>query len=320
MRSSLTFTYNSHKAQDGTGAQLQRIFGIYALSKLVRANYLHSTIENLMIHSLDPFQTEEELKVYLRRLDTAFNLPSSQNLPHKYAYTYEINRLGPVTLFRYLVLSVIRKGHILIKISNPFPVVDLQTNIYLHVQKHFLNRLALEANTSNLKRIVIHIRRGSNGSDLLPGEMAPRMLPNIYYLTLVNEILEKNCSIGEKMEVLIITDTPNEEITFKPIESQFDNWITEPRLKNGSVTIKGESFSEFQSDYISKLEISHGGDPILAIGQMKTADFLIMSRSALSYVGAILNAEGVIFYPPSYGPKPMPKWIKVRNWLKLEQP
>jgi hypothetical protein len=320
VRSSLTFTFNSHHAQDGTGAQLQRIFGIYALSKLVRANYLHSAIENLMIHSLDPFQTDEELKLYLRRLDSVFNLPSSQNMPNKFAYTYEINRLGLLTLFRYLILSVVRKGNILIKVSKPFPVVDLQTNSYLHVQKYFLDRLTLGGNASNLKRIVIHIRRGSNGADLLPGEMAPRMLPNIYYLTLMNEILEKNCSAGEKMELLIITDTPNEEITFKPIESQFENWITEPRLKNGSVTIKGESFSEFQSDYISKLEISHGGDPILAIGQMKAADFLIMSRSALSYVGAILNAEGVIFYPPSYGSKPMPNWIKVRNWLKLEQP
>jgi hypothetical protein len=320
VRSSLTFTYNSHDAQDGTGAQLQRIFGIYALSKLVRANYLHSAIENLMIHSLDPFQTEEELKLYLKRLETVFNLPSSQNMPHKFAYTYEINRLGLVTLFRYLILSVVRKGHILVKVSNPFPVVDLQTNSYLHVQKYFLDKLTLEGNGPKLKRIVIHIRRGSNGADLLPGEMAPRMLPNIYYLTLMNEILEKNCSAGEKMEVLIITDTPNEEITFKPIESQFENWITEPRLKNGSVTIRGESFSEFQSDRISKLEISHGGDPILAIGQMKEADFLIMSRSALSYVGAILNAEGEIFYPPSYGSKPMPNWVKVRNWLKLEQP
>ena len=316
MRSSLTFTYNSHHAQDGTGAQLQRIFGIYALSKLVRANYLHSPIENLMIHSLDPFQTEEDLKLYLKRLDKVFSLPSSQKLPNKFEYTYEVNRLSVATLFRYLILSIVRNGQILVKVSNPFPVVELQTSSYLHVQKHFLKMLSLETNTSKLKRIVIHIRRGSNGADLLPGENAPRMLPDIYYLTLMNEILAKNCNSDEKMDVLIITDTPSEEIDFKPIESQFENWITEPRLKNGSVTIEGGSFADFQSDYISKLEVSHGGDPILAIGQMKAADFLIMSRSALSYVGAILNADGVVFYPPSYGSKPMPKWVKVRNWLK----
>ena len=319
MRSSLTFTYDSLRGNDGTGAQLQRIFGIYAFTKLLGVKYLHSGIENLMIHSLDPFQNEEELKKYLKKVNETFNLPSSEGIPKKFDEKYHINRINLAVFGKYYFRSFLFRKNILVGVLNPYPLVELYPKSYLHVQKIFANNLKQNATFGELKNIVIHIRRGSNGADLLPGELAPRMLPNRYYVTLMKEILSKYGMAGEKMNLLIITDAPKEDITYRPIESQVGLWLTEPRLEMGSISIKGESFSDFESDSISKIEVIHGGDPLDAIEQMRAADFLIMSRSSFSYIGAILNEQGTIMYPPAFGHKAMPKWYKVKNWIKVHQ-
>jgi len=36
-----------------------------------------------------------------------------------------------------------------------------------------------------------------------------------------------------------------------------------------------------------------------------------MSRSSVSYVGALLNSEGKIYYPPDFWHNPLKKWVKI---------
>lgn len=69
-------TYND-EIDDGVGAQLQRIIGIYSLSVKYGIPYVHSGIKNLLITALDPYQTEEELNIFIQRINELFYLPSS---------------------------------------------------------------------------------------------------------------------------------------------------------------------------------------------------------------------------------------------------
>lgn len=312
MGSKLTLTYDSDSADDGTGAQLQRIFGIYAISKLLKIGYLHSGIHKLIIHSLDPFQSDAELYEYLKKVNSKFALPSNDSSQDEKSMTYMVDQLTISKLARFLIQSLLTNQKILLKIRNPYGVVEKFPRSYLHVQKYFSFQED-QRRASEKKRIVLHVRRGSNGADLLPGELSPRMLPNSYYLSTLDRIIRDYCHEGDTIELVIITDVPKEDSTYRPIQSQVGLWSNEPRLLEGTVTIKGESFSEFHYDFLTKFSVIHGGDPIAAIETMQLADFLVMSRSSFSYIGGVLNEFGKVFYPPLFWHNPLPTWIQMEE-------
>lgn len=312
MKYKLTLSYDSEAANDGTGAQLQRIFGIYGISKLTRMQYLHSGIRNLTVTPLDPFQSDSELSSYLEDINRVFALPSSRNTPLVFDGVYKIDELTCWKLARFAIQAFFGRKSILLQIKNPYRIIEKFPKAYRHVQHSFNFEQARNYHSRRIKTIVLHIRRGSNGSDILPGEVSPRMLPNSYYFTLVKEILENECKFGDSVELVIITDVPRENFVYRPIASQVELWSTEPRFRNGSITLQGEYFSDFNFDGLAKFSVIHGGDPLNALERMRTADFLVMSRSSFSYVGAILNKHGKVFYPPSFWHKSMPEWVKVK--------
>ncbi|TSA47411.1 MAG: hypothetical protein D4R50_03100 [Actinomycetales bacterium] len=312
MGSKLTLTYDSASAYDGTGAQLQRIFGIYAISKLFRIKYRHTGIKTLLIHALDSFQSDTELYEYLKRVNSEFALPSSNYSQNEKEVIYKINRLTISKLARFVLQSFLRNQNILLEILNPYGIVEKFPKSYFHVRKYF----GSYPNRENLlgeKSIVMHIRGGSGGG-VAPGESSPRVLPNSYYLGILERIIREFCHESDAIKLVILTDTPKEDIIYRPILSQLELWIKtkDPRLSEGVSTIKGESFSEFHFDILDKFTIVHGGDPIVALERMRTADFLVMSRSSFSYVGAVLNTYGTVFYPPSFWHKPIPEWERVK--------
>lgn len=308
----LTLSYDSAAANDGTGAQLQRIFGVFAIAKLPGIRYMHSGIQNLTITPLDPFQTDEELAKYLEKVNQEYSLPSSPDLQNSFSHVYKVGQLTFRKFSLFALRVLFRRENILLQIKNPYGVIEKFPKNYRHVQKYFNSIYTQKNNLSKEKTIVLHIRRGSNGADTLPGELSPRMLADSYYFTLVKEILEKHCKTDEKVQLIIITDVPEVNFIYRPIETQLEYWSTEPRFKDGAITMEGHSFSDFNFESLSRFSVIHGGDPLVALERMRTADFLVMSRSSFSYVGAILNTSGMIFYPPSFWHKPMPAWIRVK--------
>jgi hypothetical protein len=312
MKIGLTLSYDSAAANDGTGAQLQRIFGIFAIATLPGIQYLHSGIQNLIIHPLDPFQSDLELSKYLETVNQKFSLPSSLDLPKSYKRVYKVNQLTFWRFAYFALRALMSRKTILLQIKNPYRVIEKFPTKYRHVRTHFSFVDSRENNSSKEKTIVLHVRRGTNGADTLPGELSPRMLSDSYYFTLVKEILEKYCKKDDPIELVIITDVPKEDFVYNPIASQLEFWSTEPRFRDGSITMQGRSFSDFNFESLARLSVIHGGDPIVALETMRSADFLVMSRSSFSYIGAILNTCGVVFYPPAFWHKPMPEWAQVK--------
>ena len=71
---SITLTYNADENDDGTGAQIQRILGIYSVSRKYGFNYLHTPVKNLLIFPLDSSQDPHEAEKYLKRMNDYFKL------------------------------------------------------------------------------------------------------------------------------------------------------------------------------------------------------------------------------------------------------
>jgi hypothetical protein len=308
----INLTYDATAGTDGTGAQLQRVFALYAACKMLHLPYQHSELQNLTITPLDPFQDDMALKSYLIRVNKEFKLPSSDIDDSDFDEVYRIRFLNYRVLIKYYVKALVLRKKYLLMIQNPFPIVEKFPSSFLYVQKYFHGLLPEAEERTGVKTIVIHVRRGSNGADLLPGETSPRMLPNSYYFTLINDIRARYCESVDNIELIVITDTPKEDFKYFPLEFQLPLWLNEPRFQHGGVEIHGETFREFDLDFLSKFKVIHGGDPILALRQMQDADFLVMSRSSFSYVGAILNSKGKVFYPPNFWHRPMKKWVKVK--------
>ena len=72
----IALAYNADENDDGTGAQIQRILGIYAVCKKFGFNYVHMPIKNLLVFPLDSLDSPSEVEKYLHRVNDYFKLPS----------------------------------------------------------------------------------------------------------------------------------------------------------------------------------------------------------------------------------------------------
>jgi hypothetical protein len=304
--SKIALTYDNTASFDGTGAQVQRILGIYAICKRFNIPYLHSGINELIITPLDPFQTELELREYLVRVNQYFDLPSD----------VEVNDIRTVTklqnLTKYKILNIRARNmnnsgrKELIAVANPLQVINKIPDTYSLAAKS-LRGLKSE---SAKKRIVLHYRRGSNTLDILPGESKPRGLPNSWYLRMLRKYAAIYENLGVDFTIEVFTDMPKSSFVYQPKNFQLALWSYEPRYKQGKIEVFGEDirntlFSEFDGN----LTVHHGGDPLQGLIAMSEADILITSRSSYSYVGGLLNSGGTIIFPPEFGLRRLNSWI-----------
>jgi hypothetical protein len=109
--------------------------------------------------------------------------------------------------------------------------------------------------------------------------------------------------------ILILTDAPQTEVYYSPPSNQVGLWEDTPSFREGIMHVHANVFPALMNRY-PDLRIISGGDPIDALKIMSQADYLIMSRSSLSYLGALLNRNGTIFFPPDFWHKPLKGWKK----------
>jgi hypothetical protein len=299
-------TYDNTSSFDGTGAQIQRILGIYALSKKFNIPYLHSGIKDLIITPLDPFQTEFELQQYLKRVNNYFDFPTDQEADGDRV----VSRLQTLSRIKLLEIRSVNKLKLskvqVVAIANPFKILNKMPDTYAIATKN-LNRLCSE--TAH-KRIVVHYRRGSNTLDILPGELAPRGLSNEWYLNTLRKYVSIYQKLGVDFTIEIYTDMPRESFTYFPKEFQSHLWSYEPRLKDGAIEVLGEDVkSTVFAEFGNKLKVHHGGDPLQGLIDMSEADILITSRSSYSYVGGLLNLRGTIIIPPGFWHSKLDSWV-----------
>jgi hypothetical protein len=302
--------YNCQNIQDGYFSQLQRQIGIFTISKLFRFEYIHAKICDVTVTPLDIFQTKSEISKFLETMNTLFDLPSSSKVP-KNQLNIELTAPSIIQLLRFKIYSIFNTKDLVLYITIPYRIAE---------KRIFINRLtntvALFGNPSlsksSSKKVVLHIRRGVALGHILPGEKTPRVLNDEYFNSVLLKMKEKGLDF-KNTSFIVLTDAPNEPYFYKPITKDKEKWkeFSEFESENG-IAIQAHEFQNLQNLIGSNLKIIRGGSLQDAVAEMSSADVFVMSRSSMSYIGALLNKHGEIYYPPDFWHKPLKKWIKIK--------
>jgi hypothetical protein len=303
---SITLTYNANDNDDGTGAQIQRILGIYAICRKYGFHYLHTPIKNLVTHPLDSFQSPEELERYLMRVNEYFNLPSDG--PTEFDKVITQGKISHNFLRRLQVVMCLTKAKkILVATSNPSLIVDANPDI-LKLPVSDLPYLS-GINSKTKISIVLHIRRDVQGDFVITGESEPRSLPIEYYRKKLRTILS-SLDLKSEYDIAVFTDIPKSSFRFKPQSQDLELWRRAGhKFVDGKIQVDALDLEKEFEEFRPNIEFIYGGDPLEAIIQMSNSDYFVMSRSSLSYLVGILNQKGKIFYPPKFWAAPLSNWV-----------
>ena len=181
----------------------------------------------------------------------------------------------------------------LVKIVYTYPMADHFPQILSHLKAVS----PFETATLPVFRIAIHVRRG----DLFIAD-AERVLPNSYYMILLQEIIKTLRRLDISFVCELYTELPSAPFVVTP---DYHGMAT--RIKQDVMIAPGANdIQEF--DQLPHLKKCINGDPIETLRAMATADLLVMSRSDFSYTAAILNKKGIIVYHPFWHGTPM-EWL-----------
>jgi hypothetical protein len=303
LKKRLAVTYANDRKTDGLGAQLQRLVAIRALAMRLNLNYLHSQIVMLAIHPLDPFANESQVNQFLKKVNKYFNLDSS--IEQSWAEEeFLFESLSLSTFVRIYFRSIIRRKNILIRVVEPYAVMELLPNDYKRVIPFFIEfpHAAFLGDD-----IVMHYRYGVGNSVIQPGEKLPRQMDLMHFRKVIQRIPAKYTQTLRVLRVL--TDAPEFETSFRPQKNQLHLWEGTPNFHNGSVLIQPLSFKESLGDLGLDLVVDFGGDAVDSVLRMSNSRVLILSRSSLSYVGALFNQNAELVYSaPNFWHPRMKSW------------
>ena len=298
-------TYNNEEIQDGYFAQLQRVMAIRAIAKKYKFFYFHSEIINLVPTQLDSFQSEIQIQSYLKNINKKYSYESD---PHYSNFDIVVDLLAPTlnTLILLKIKNMVSNKSLLVRITIPYRIMEKTPDSY----KFSIDLLSKKSDVYRVDKelIVIHARRGVAIQHVVPGEKSVRVLDDVYFLTIIKRIVSETKSISN---LVILTDAPENDVYYKPLDKDKNVWQQFDSYKcDSGILIQGHKFKIIVENFEGNCKIVRGGDLDTAIEIIKTAGHFVMSRSSMSFVGALLNTEGQIYYPPDFWHKPLRKWIK----------
>lgn len=314
----LLFAFNSESVHDGFGAQFHRICSIIHAATLLNAQMIRPQIKEITIHPLDGFNAISSMKRYLevtnqelfnspKFLDCA---PQENNVNFKYVL---LTSLSFFDCLKILVTATLSRRRILVTLSDAHPIADIFTQRYQRNLLPFFPGL-LERQVPAKPNIVVHMRQGHGGFAIYPGQTISRELPVEHFIKIIHNILQT--IEGKNYSLTIFTDAPKLDVSFYPPIQQKYLWAGMPGFDGEKVTHKGRDLdSLFQKhffDHFFSLKIDRATDPYTMLKFMINTDFLLVSRSSLSFIAGILNSKGIIFAPPNFWHTCPKNWIRVK--------
>ncbi len=304
----LFLSYDAGQLTDGVGAQLQRVWKIYWITKALNLKYIHSPIEQIVWSPLDHWKGEKERDVFLEEFNNRFKLPSNSVNCFDITKSYEV-LTRRILLLNYLQSFFLKKTtHV--KVLHSFDVKRKALPS--------LSKLNGGINSESDYLVVLHIRN----SLPISGVEQWRNLDIEYYLELLRVITTDLENQNMHYKVKILTDFPKEDLVI-PIESLEKEhlWMyffTEDQKSSSRLEIKGNNLKSLYFLEDSKVDVLHGGNPIEVLDIMATADCLIMSRSSFSAIGGMLNKKGIIIKPPDFQYISLKNWVPAKNYIRIE--
>jgi hypothetical protein len=300
---------DTKRVVDGAGAQVQRLFAVYSLSKILNIKYFHNHITNLDYNIGDGIKNNSEMKFFLKKINNSLDFfePRSVNIDITKKIEFRslrfLLRIGLLHRFCYWayfglfrIMSFLSKKNYLFLTTNPYPLIERIPDSYLEIQK-----LLPDREFSKIISVQLHLNKARK-------KFLSRLTNDDWYLSTLNTVVSNLESENLEYEILIHTDvsidnrwTLPEDFSRETLKYWQESGM---EIINGEVSIAGiEELSNFKN--LKNTKIITGIDAVDAWKIMAQADYLLLSKSSFSFTGALFNTHGKIFYPVFWhkGPK-----------------
>lgn len=318
-------TYNPNKSADGFGAQMQRILGIFGLSRALGIGYAHTGLARIETNPGDPNTSDEDRQSLLSRVNDLVSLPS--DLSTRAWKLPGIERVGWHQATRILDAHKVARRlrqRIVIPLATPYPWADRHPDIYSAAAELVSARIQTRMPKGRL-RVDVHIRRAlaPSASNLT---LSQRFVPTEWYQRVLGAVVEGFESEGAQFEVRIHTDIPN------------GHWQGASGLSSGTRAVL-ESDGLFNADglliqhwqdlepyfgSLANVQVCREWDPIEVLSSMASADLLVTCASSLSFVAGLLRNGRPVISPEFWHTGPsswlvLPRKLGSRECAKVEQ-
>jgi hypothetical protein len=302
---SISISFDSDLAEDGLGAQLQRQFSLKALAYFLRIAYVPTLLKQIAIHPLDDFKNANQMQDFLHATNDLFGFVIQD--VSQYSKIAHIRILTIWNLTKFILLARISNRHIHLRVLEAYSLVDVEPKMYSDsLEKFELNLDSLDINCKFLETdICIHYRQGVGGNTIYPGQSISRELNPQYFIGILNRLET------EGKTITVFTDAPEQDIEFTPDITQEHLWVGTPGFRNGKVKIKALNLKAIFTQSGYEVNVVSGGDLLETLLTFVNCETLLMSRSSLSYVAALLNANANIYFPPNFWHPPLEHWTRV---------
>lgn len=290
----IAVTYDSDKGTDGLGSQLYRIIGIYALSRHLGIPYVHTPLTRIGYQGMSAMANNAADPDLLDNVNRLFHIASDVPLLN---FRYSIEIMDVDARMIELVKEQARSlgAPILTKIILPLSFCNAHPDCFEIWKAR--SPFASPSTNGGVVRIALHIRRG----DVLYFDPS-RLLPNHYYINVAGGIIRILEAIGVPYRIEIHTEVLEQETVLSPHHHGTLDRIKEDMVLKSDV----DGLADFR--VLPNRENHFNAKVIDCLESLATADILVMSRSALSFVAATLNRTGAIFYHP-FSAAPMSAWV-----------
>jgi hypothetical protein len=282
---------------DGVGAQLFRIYGLYALSRALDVKYVHTPIGLVGYQGFLPLLTGRSDPDFTARYNAFFSLPSDD---------FDLESCERVRI--HILTEEVVERHRERAAATGRPVLLQAIHHYGYTDDHPAAFHALRAVSPYRRhrptgpvRVCIHLRRGDNSVPTRT-DTEQRLLPNSYYLRVCGTVVDALRRQGASFVVRLHTEVPPRRYTLHPDTPGLYFWLYEP------ATVDPSDYTLEEFETLPNLETVINVEAREALDDFATADVLILSRSSLGYVGGMLNPHGVVVYAPWWH-SALPEWL-----------
>jgi hypothetical protein len=295
----IVLTYNADASHEGAGTQLQRMYGIYALSRFLNVPYRHTPLRHVAYQGLSALQRNVIDPDYVDRLNRVFHIDS--DLDASISLDCEkANTLSPQVIKQLASQSQ----------SKPFLLaLNTPTGITEHVPDCWNVCTSVSPFSSTgigPFRIALHVRWG----DVLIAD-SWRILPNDFYIQVALRTADVLRGLGIPYQIELHTEVPTEESIILPEHHRTFEL-------NHPVSVSPQMCRLHEFKVLPNFIAHINEDTITALSQLATADALVLSRSSFSFLAGILNKHGIVLYYPFWHACPS-SWLKVQPNGKFDE-
>ena len=291
--------------EDGTGAQLHKQGSVYCLSRALRSAFVSSPLKSVEIQHGDNFLSDNEVRRHIEDINKAL---LKTDTPHIAKYSKGVSLKGIPRIDLPRVLAALALSRLL---SRPTTFLLSQAFGYLGPKDKLLYLEFGEILSRGLNfqiplsRDEVSIQTHLRVSTVNP--ISDRYLPESYYLDFLQMVTRKLDAENKPYRIIVHTDfndsmVDGSDVKWSANPETIEYWkvigITDPsgNLNLHTMQSAKKILNSITTEF-ADVEILQNSSPIEAWKEMGRADYLQISNSSFSFLGAIMNYRAAIYAP-----------------------